>query len=193
MKRGMLLVVLLAAATTVAAAPAADTLRQLHHEPLSLLDWGIYQMEAEMQSVRRSDKDFIRVYYVPQTQRIRVDAVFLVSQAEVDAISPRSTCFVRHHAIKLTLGIIDTDRLNIAPAAEFRLGSKFSHQNSDAYPDRPDASAVGAALLRMIDVHVGISAREDEFPFVQVMRCNGLALSQDVSYHGPTPEDITPR
>ena len=192
MKRGLLLVVLLAAATTVGAAPAADTLRQLHHEPLSLLDWGIYQMEAEMQSVRRTDKDFIRVYFVPQTQRIRVDAVFLVSQAEVDAISARTTCYVRHHAIKLTLGIIDTDRLNIAPAAEFRLGSKFSHQNSDAYPDSPDADAVGAALLGLIDVHVGISASEDEFPFVQVMRCDGLALSQEVIYHGATSEDITP-
>lgn len=188
-----LFALLIAAMGDVAAAPAADTLRLLHREPLSLLDWGIYQMEVELQSVRRSDKDFIRVYYVPQSQHIRIDAVFLVSQAEVDAISPRATCYVRHHAIKLTLGIIDTDRLNIAPAAEFRLGAKFSHQNSDAYPDSPDASEIGTALLGLVDVHVGISAREDEFPFVQVMRCDGLALSQEVSYHAPTTEDITPR
>ena len=191
MKNWLLLAVMIAA--HVVAKPVDDTLHRLHGEQLSLLDLDIYQLEAELQSVRRNDKDFIRAYYAPQSKHNLIDAAFLVSQAEVDAITPRTACYVRHHAIKLTLGIIDTDRLHVAPTAEFRLGSKFSHQNSDAYPDSPDAGAIGAALMGIIDVHVGITTHEDEFPFVQAMRCDGLALSQEVTYHAPTSEDIIPR
>lgn len=127
MKNWLLLAVMIAA--HVVAEPVDDTLHRLHGEQLSLLDLDIYQLEAELQSVRRNDKDFIRAYYAPQSKHNLIDAAFLVSQAEVDAITPRTACYVRH----------------------------------------------------------------DEFPFVQAMRCDGLALSQEVTYHAPTSEDIIPR
>lgn len=190
MKRFPLVTMLLAATASATADSTTETLARLHGEPVSLLDWGIFQLEAELQSVRRNDKDFIRAYYVPQSQRIRVDAVFLVPKEEVDAISARTACYVRHHAIKLTLGIIDTERLTLAPAAEFRLGSKFSHQNPEAYRNAPDVGEVGTALIKIVDVHVGIVTSEDAFPFDQSMRCDGPAYSQEVKYHVPDTEDV---
>ena len=180
---------------SVAIAAGGDlerTVQALRAEPMSLFDWGLFRLEEELQSVRREDKDFIRVFYNPDDQRIIVDGVFLVEKAELDAINARRTCFVRHHAIKLTLGIIDTDRIHIAPAADFRLGMKFSHHNSEAWPELPDAATIGAALLESIHIRVGIATDAEQFPFLQEMHCEGALLSQDVRYGAPIAADITP-
>lgn len=168
---------------------AVETLRT---EPMSLFDWGVFQLEEELQSVRRNDKDFIRVSYDSAQHRLVVEGVFLIEKAEVDAINAKRACFVRHHAIKLTMGVIDTDRIHLAPAADYRLGMKFSHHNSDAYPDLPDAAALGARMLESVYIKVGIATDIEEYPFVQVMRCEGRLLSQDVVYHGATRQDLLP-
>ncbi len=186
------LAVLLACFTLQTAARDIHAIeKSLRAEPLSLFDWGLFMLEDELQSVRRQDADFIRVAYEPSQKRVVVHGVFLVEQAEVDDINARRSCYVRHHAIKLTLGVIDTDRIHIAPAAEFRLGMKFSHHNSDAYPEMPDAAALGADLLQSIYIKVGVVTDVSEFPFAAIMRCEGSVLSQDVKYGGSMLEDIT--
>ena len=82
----------------------------------------------------------------------------------------------------MTLGIIDTDRINLAPAAAFRLGLKFSHRDPGRYPEQPDAEHIGKQLMDMIYIKVGIGSDEEQFPFLQDMRCDGQLLSQDVNY-----------
>ena len=168
----------------------AEVVADLRGEPMSLFDWGLYQLEAELQSVRRHELDFVRVEYDPERERITVKSVFLVSEDEVKARTAARACYTRHHAIKLTLGVIDTDRIHLSPAAEFRMGTKFSHHNSDAYSELPDAAAIGKTLLDAIDVRVAISTNQSEFPFDQVIRCSGAALSQNVDYSGETMEDM---
>ncbi|MEM7466414.1 MAG: hypothetical protein AAF387_05955 [Pseudomonadota bacterium] len=157
-------------------------LSALQAEPLSLFDWGLYSLEEELQSVRRHERDFIRVSFDPPNNKIIVDGVFFVDANEIEAINAQRTCYKRHHAIKLTLGIIDTDRINLAPAAEFRLGLKFSHRDADSYPDQPDAEQIGKHLMNMIHIKVGVGSNVDQFPFLQDMRCDGALLSQEVNY-----------
>ena len=154
----------------------------LMSEPLSLFDWGLFSLEEELQSVLRNKRDFIRTSYLPSKNQILIDGVFFVDANEIKAINPRRACYKRHHAIKLTLGIIDTDRINLAPAAEFRLGLKFSHRDPSRYPEQPDAEHIGKQLMDMIYIKVGIGSDDEQFPFLQDMRCEGQLLSQDVNY-----------
>ena len=130
----------------------------------------------------RNKRDFIRTSYLPSKNQILIDGVFFVDANEIKAINPRRACYKRHHAIKLTLGIIDTDRINLAPAAEFRLGLKFSHRDPSRYPEQPDAEHIGKQLMDMIYIKVGIGSDDEQFPFLQDMRCEGQLLSQDVNY-----------
>lgn len=184
-----LIVLLLALALAPASADVNTTIAKLRHEPMSLFDWGLFLMEDEIQSVRRHEKDFIRVFYEPDRQQIVIDGVFVVERGEIDAITAERACYTRLHAIKLTLGIIDTTKINIAPASEFRLGTKFSHHNSDAFPELPDAEGIGAELLKSIYVRVGIVSNLREFPFQQDMRCEGALLNQEVQYGGKVVPD----
>ncbi|MGR8949528.1 MAG: hypothetical protein ACU84Q_15895 [Gammaproteobacteria bacterium] len=154
----------------------------LKTEPLSLFDWGLFTLEEELQSVLRNKRDFIRTSYDPKENKIIIDGVFFVEVNEIKAINPQRACYKRHHAIKLTLGIIDTDRINLAPAAEFRLGLKFSHRDPDRYPEQPKAEEIGKQLMEMMHIKVGIGSNDEQFPFLQDMRCSGPLLSQDVSY-----------
>jgi hypothetical protein len=174
--------VLAAVATT---APRADTgalVGQLESEPMSLFDWGIHRIEEELQAVRRHGRDFVRVSYDPATARIIVEGTFFREADEVANMTPRDSCYLRLHALKLNFGVIDTNKLNVAPAADFRLGLKFSHHDPDAYPERPDAAAIGAELLRAIHIKVGVGSKPADFPFLQDMRCEGALMSQDVTY-----------
>lgn len=179
--------VLLALSTCIPA-PARDLdaiVAELRGEPMTLFDWGVFMVENELQSVRRHEKDYVRVYFDPKKKRLTVDSVFVVSREELASVDPRRACYTRHHAIKLTFGIIDTDRIHLAPAADFRLGMKFSHHNSDAFPDLPDAAALGRELLDAVYIRVGITANLADFPFDQDMRCEGPLMSQEVDYrHG---------
>jgi hypothetical protein len=168
------------------------TVAGLRSEPMSLFDWGLVRLEEELQSVRRQDQDFIRVYYDPAKNRIVVEGVFVVEPAEIEAIDAKRACFVRHHAIKLTLGVIDTDRIHVAPAADFRMGMKFSHHNSDAWPELPDAAKLGTTLLELVEIRVGIVSDPEQFPFIQDMRCAGALLSQHIDYGAPVAADIIP-
>jgi len=48
-------------------------------------------------------------------------------------------------------------------------------------------------LLNAVDIRVGITSNPDEFPFDLLLRCNGMAMSQDVNYGGaPVKELLTP-
>ena len=162
-----------------------EVIGALKSEPLTLFDWGLFSLEEELQSVLRNQRDYIRTSYYPAKNQILIDGVFFVEANEIKAINAKRACYKRHHAIKLTLGIIDTDRINLAPAAEFRLGLKFSHRDPDRYPDQPDAEQIGKQLMDMIHIKVGIGSDEEQFPFLQDMRCDGPLLSQDVNYgHG---------
>ena len=173
-------------------APEPEVIGALKSEPLTLFDWGLFTLEEELQSVLRNQRDYIRTSYNPAKNQILIDGVFFVEANEIKAINAKRACYKRHHAIKLTLGIIDTDRINLAPAAEFRLGLKFSHRDPDRYPDQPDAERIGEQLMEMIHIKVGIGSDEEQFPFLQDMRCDGPLLSQDVNYgygissHNPT-------
>ena len=183
------LVAFTAVVTIVAMSPAViaeetepQVIGALKSEPLNLFDWGLFSLEEELQSVLRNKRDFIRASYNPKANKIIIDGVFFVEANEIKAINAERACYKRHHAIKLTLGIIDTDRINLAPAAEFRLGLKFSHRDPDRYPEQPDAEQIGKQLMQMMHIKVGIGSNVDQFPFLQDMRCNGPLLSQDVSY-----------
>lgn len=154
----------------------------LKAEPLSLFDWGLFALEEELQTVMRNKRDFVRTSYDPMKNQIVIDGMFFVEANEIQAINARRACYMRHHAIKLTLGIIDTDRINLAPAAEFRLGLKFSHRDPHTYGKRPDAEVIGKQLMEMIYIKVGIGSSVEQFPFLQDMRCDGALLSQDVNY-----------
>ena len=180
--------VLLLAIATCVPAPARDLeaiVADLRGEPMTLFDWGVFMVENELQSVRRHEKDYVRVYFDPQRKRLTVDSVFVVSREELSAVNPQRACYTRHHAIKLTLGIIDTDRIHLAPAADFRFGMKFSHHNSDAFPELPDAAALGRELLEAVYIRVGITSNLADFPFDQDMRCEGPLMSQNIDYqHG---------
>lgn len=159
-----------------------STITALKAEPVSLFDWGLFSLEEELQSVKRNKRDFIRASYQPEKNRILIDGAFFVEAEEIAAINAKRACYTRHHAIKLTLGIIDTDRINLAPAAEFRMGLKFSHRDHEADPDQPDAEDIGEQLMEMVYVKVGIGSNPDQFPFLQDMRCDGALLSQEVNY-----------
>lgn len=180
-----------------AAAPVSGDIdalvKNLRSEPMTLFDWGLFLLEEELQSVRRNQSDYLRVLYDVEQKRIVIDAVFLITADEVKAVTADRACYTRHHAIKLTLGVIDTDRIHLAPAADFRLGTKFSHHNSDAYPDLPDAAAVGAELMKTVFIKVAVATDIDNFPFDLLSRCTGLALSQDVEFNGVANKDLLTR
>ena len=163
-------------------AAESEVIGALMAEPLTLFDWGLFTLEEELQSVLRNKRDYIRTSYDPGKNQLLIDGVFFVEANEIKAINAERACYKRHHAIKLTLGIIDTDRINLAPAAEFRLGLKFSHRDPDRYPEQPDAEQIGKQLMSMIHIKVGIGSDEEQFPFLQDMRCDGALLSQDVRY-----------
>lgn len=169
-------------AVVIAEETEPQVIGALKSEPLNLFDWGLFSLEEELQSVLRNKRDFIRASYDPKGNKIIVDGVFFVDANEIKAINAQRACYKRHHAIKLTLGIIDTDRINLAPAAEFRLGLKFSHRDPDRYPEQPDAEQIGKQLMQMMHIKVGIGSNVDQFPFLQDMRCDGALLSQEVSY-----------
>ena len=160
----------------------AEVVGALKAEPLSLFDWGLFTLEEELQSVMRDKRDYIRTSYDPTRNKIFIDGVFFVQANEIKAINAQRACYTRHHAIKLTLGIIDTDRINLAPAAAYRLGLKFSHRDPERHPEQPDAETIGKQLMDMIHIKVGIGSDEEQFPFLQDMRCDGPLLSQDVNY-----------
>lgn len=177
---------------TAAGVELADRVEQLRAEPLSLFDWGLYQLERELQSVRRHERDFIRALYDDSQQRIVVDATFFVYPEEIAAINARRACYTRHHAVKLTLGIIDTDRLHVAPAAAFRFGLKFSHRDPEQMPDEPDAELVGEDLMDAVDIRIAIGSDPEEFPFHIDMRCEGRLMSQEVFYDNSGSNDYLP-
>ena len=177
-----LVVILLASGTAMA--DMGKLVGSLKREPLSLFDWGLHDLENELQGVRRHERDFVRVQFEPALERIVVDGTFFMEADEVRDLSSKDSCYMRLHALKLMFGIIDTNILNVAPAADFRLGVKFSHRDSDAYPEQPDAAKIGAELLQSVYIRVGVGSRRDEFPFMQDMRCEGELMSQDVHY-GP--------
>lgn len=166
--------------------------KELRSEPMTMFDWGLFLLEEELQSVRRKEHDFLRVTYDKTRQRIVVDAVFLIDKEEVAAVTADRACYTRHHAIKLTFGIIDTDKIHIAPASNFRLGSKFSHHNSDDYAELPDAGKIGAELLESVYIKVGVASDVDQFPFDLLARCEGRALSQRVIYNGAGAGETNP-
>ena len=179
---GFILLTLSNACAAEEKAAESEVIGALMAEPLSLFDWGLFTLEEELQSVLRNKRDYIRTSYDPGKNQILIDGVFFVEVNEIKAINAERACYKRHHAIKLTLGIIDTDRINLAPAAEFRLGLKFSHRDPDSHPDQPDAEQIGKQLMDMIHIKVGIGSDEEQFPFLQDMRCDGDLLSQDVRY-----------
>ena len=182
---------LLSLATSSAHADDEDVGRlvdALRAEPMSLFDWGLFRLEDELQQVRRHQRDFLRVIYRPDVKLIVIDAVFFVEPEEIASVTSEKACYTRHHAIKLLFGVIDTDKIHLAPASDFRLGMKFSHHDSDLFPELPDAGEVGAKLLKRVFVQVGINSNPDKFPFEQEMRCTGYLLEQDVNY-GISPEE----
>lgn len=182
--RAALAALLLAVAGGAGAMDVGDRVAALRAEPLSLFDWGLYQLERELQSVRRDERDFIRALYDAASGRIIVDGTFFVFPEEIAAVNPRRACYTRHHAIKLTLGIIDTDRLHVAPAAAFRFGLKFSHRDPENLPDEPDAEVVGEELMDTVEIRVAVGSDEEQFPFNLDMRCDGRLMSQEVFYDG---------
>ncbi len=182
---GALLAAVLACSSN-AGAELAGLVQSLRSEPMTLFDWGLYLLEEELQGVLRNDFDFIRAVYNPKSERIAINSVFLVSKEEIKTLTAARACYTRHHAIKLVLGVIDTDRIHLAPAADFRMGAKFSHHNSDAFGELPDAANVGRMLLDALDINVALSETKDEFPFNQTIRCSGAAMSQEIDYSGET-------
>ncbi|MGR8920367.1 MAG: hypothetical protein ACU85V_12160, partial [Gammaproteobacteria bacterium] len=177
-------IALLALAASAGAAEETidELVAELQGEPMSLFDWGLHSLEEDLQSVRRNERDFLRVFYEPDQQRIVVDATFLIAPEEVQAVGPKRACYTRHHAIKLSFGVIDTNRIHFAPASDFRLGMKFSHRDSDAYPEMPDAAGVGKRLLDAVFVRVSVATDPDNYPFDLEMRCSGRLVSQEVDY-----------
>lgn len=182
MKQAVFVAALCVCLVTPATADVKALVNNLRNEPMTLFDWGLFLLEEELQAVRRNQSDYLRVTYDKKRELIVVDAVFLVDPEEVKAVSADRACYTRHHAIKLTFGVIDTDKIHIAPASDFRLGTKFSHHNSDDYPELPDAAKIGAELLKSVHIKVGVVTNVDQFPFDLVARCEGLALSQKVDY-----------
>jgi len=171
----------------VAAADIRDVVRQLRGEPMSLFDWGMYRLESDLQRVRRDQRDFLRVTYDQGPGKILVDAMFVVLTDEIDAVSARAACYTRHHAIKLMFGVIDTSGLHFAPASDYRLGLKFSHQDPDALDPEPDVAALGRELMEAVSIRVGISSQVMEFPFSPDQRCSGDLMSQEVGYDPDSP------
>ncbi len=180
---GALLAVFLVCSSD-AGAELAGLVQSLHSEPMTLFYWGLYLLEEELQGVLRNDFDLIRVVYNPESERIAINSVFLVSKEEIKTLTAARACYTRHHAIKLVVGVIDTDRIHLAPAADFRTGAKFSHHNSDAFGELPDAANVGCMLLDALDINVALSETKDELPFNQAIRCSGAAASQAIDYSG---------
>jgi len=170
--------------TAVARAETAVLISRLESEPMSLFDWGLHRIEEDLQAVRRHGRDFVRISYDLEAVRIVVEGTFFREADEVANMTPRDSCYLRLHALKLNFGVIDTNKLNVAPASDFRLGLKFSHHDPDAYPERPDAAAIGAELLQAIHIKVGVGSKPADFPFLQDMRCEGALMSQDVAYAG---------
>jgi hypothetical protein len=165
-----------------ASADMKSLVSDLRSQPLTMFDWGLHLLEEELQRVRISDSDFLRVSYDPKAERLIVNAVFLIDPSEVEAITAARACYTRLHAIKLLFGIIDTDRIHLAPAADFRLGSKFSRRDSDDYPELPDAAKVGAELLKSIYIRASVGIDPDEYPFNLIEACEGKLLDQEVTY-----------
>lgn len=167
--------------------------QRLRSEPLSLFDWGMFALEEELQRVRRNPLDFVRAQYLPARRQILIDSVFLIEAGEIDHVGAEKACYTRLHAIKLLLGFIDTDKIHRAPAWDFRLGMKFSHRDSDAFPELPDAARVGAALAEAIYLKVGVAEDKAHFPFNQAMHCESRLVDQDVVYRQSTNEDLGPK
>ena len=165
-----------------ASADMKSLVSDLRSQPLTMFDWGLHLLEEELQSVRVSDSDFLRVSYDPKAERLIVNAVFLIDPSEVEAITAARASYTRLHAVKLLFGIIDTDRIHLAPAADFRLGSKFSRRDSDDYPELPDAAKVGAELLKSIYITASVGIDPDEYPFNLIEACEGKLLDQEVTY-----------
>ena len=133
-----------------------------------------------------NDSDFIRAVDNPESEPIAINSVLLVSQAEIKALTPARACYTRHDMVKLVLGVFDTDRIHLAPGTDFRMGAKFSHHNSDAFSQLPDAANVGRMLLDALDINVTLSGTKDEFSFNPTIRCSGAAKSQAIDYSGET-------
>jgi len=165
------------------------TVVSLQQQPLSLFDWGMYRLERELQRVRRDDRDFLRVIYQPDKGRILIDASFVVLPTEIASITAKTACYKRHHAIKLLFGVIDTSVINLAPASDYRLGLKFSHQDPETVDQLPDAGAIGRELMKSIYIQAAISSEKMEFPFSPDMRCHGRLMSQEVGYSSPGDEE----
>ena len=134
----------------------------------------------------RNDSDFIRAVDNPESEPIAINSIFLVSQAEIKALTAARACYTRHDIVKLVLGVFDTDRIHLAPAADFRMGAKFSHHNSDAFSQLPHAANVGRMLLDALDINVALSETKDEFSFNPTIRCSGAAKNQAIDFSGET-------
>ncbi len=184
---GRIITALITAGLTMSpcAADLAESVARLRHEPMSLFDWGMYQLERDLQRVRRDDRDFLHVVYEPDDERITIDAMFVVLPAEIKAVTAKTACYSRHHAIKLTFGVIDTSAIHLAPASDYRLGLKFSHQDPETLATRPDTAAIGRELMEAIFIRVAISSDKMGFPFSPDMRCAGRLMSQEVDYSAP--------
>lgn len=190
MKKSVMVSALILALVPMAM-PRADltsVVGRLRAQPLSLFDWGMYRLQTDVQRVLRDERDFVRVVYEPGAQRIVVDATFVVLQEEIEAITARTACYKRHHAIKLLLGVIDTSRVHFAPASDYRFGLKFSHQDPETLLPEPDVAALGKQLMAATTIRVAISSQVMEFPFSPDLRCSGDLVSQEVAYS----DDVEP-
>ncbi len=161
-KRLGVTLVLALLSTPPCVADLTELVARLRQEPMSLFDWGMVQLERDLQQARRDDRDFLRVDYQPGNERIMIDASFVVLPEEIKAISAEKACYARYHAIK------------------------FSHQDPEAMKRQPDIAALGTELMKSIFIRVGISSEKMEFPFSPDMRCHGRLMSQEVAY---TPGD----
>lgn len=166
------------------AAELDSVVKQLRSEPMSMFDWGMYQLERDLQQVRRDDRDFLRVFHSPRKNLLIIDASFVVLPAEIAEVTAKTACYSRLHAIKLILGVIDTSEIHFAPSADYRLGLKFSHQDPDDLELDPSPEQIGQALMSATEIRVAISSEKMEFPFSPDLRCSGELLSQVVRYDG---------
>ena len=163
--------------------PAAVDL--LAKERLSMFDWGMYLLERELQQLTVHEREYINVRYDRGRGKFVIKGVFYLDPKERALVSLKRACFARVHAMKRALGVIDTDRIHIAPGADGRIGEKFSHSAvSDS--DLDEADKLGAQLLKLFYVQAKLGADKDWFMFEHDVGCEGDLLSSEVRYTGMT-------
>lgn len=195
----LLLVLILPA---VASGEPTETPKYLMSEPMSLMDWGIYQADKKMESFRvlnHLKPDFFSIHYMGGSARYDWNENRIVLSGMFEGNGTQDECTenlrklksafadpawdaeLQREAAEVVVGVLldDANPELQRKAAERVLDVLFSHEAGYQTKGRP--TDVGKQLIHITIIEAHIPIRQIDAPMLEFVTCKSTFKSSEVS------------